>query len=358
MGRWKFVVAGLLFVGGAIAMWGLLEPITEDVASQQERRWFGHIAALETLIVLALLIGLLHSYAVIIARKAAGNEARTIPGILVGADNRLSTSKLSAFAWTWVLGWAVLSLAFADWVGAPGGWEHFLDQGLQDEYLILLGGPFVALVGAKALVTSAVERGALVKSVAKDDETKPIDRVTQAFSDDTGQADLVDTQYLLFGAITLLVFVVMFIRHSWTGLPALPEVLIGLASVGTTAFIANKWAAKDAKPHIDQVVPNSAKSGEPIALYGTNLLTVSMGGKRAMTKDPMRVLFGSLTEQPVPPQSEGAITSASGSDYVTLTVPVISPATWGTDTSKQAPITVRNAIGVASDNAVPFTIEN
>ncbi len=354
--RWKFFISACL-LGNGLAGFILLVEIVEHTASQREKRWFGHVASLEGIILISLLIGVLHSIAVRRAKQTTGDPQTSIPGILVGADNRLSTSKLSAFAWTWVLGWAMLSLAVADWVGAPGGWKQFLDQGLQDEYLVLLGGPFVALVGAKALVTSAVERGALVKLAAGDEETKLAERVSQAFSDDTGQTDLLDTQYLLFGAITLLVFIVMFIRESWEGLPSLPELLIGLSTLGATAFIANKWTAKDAKPRIDQIVPESAKEGDEVVIYGSNLLTVSVGGKRTQTKEPMKVLFGSLVEQDVSPTASQAVTSASGSDWVKLTVPKVPDAAWGTDKTKQAPIVVRNAIGVTSENNVPFTIE-
>ena len=240
------------------------------------------------------------------ARATRGRaQPAEVSGILIGADNRLSTSKLSAFAWTWVLAWAILSLAIADWVHAGAGWSAFLKQGLQDEYLVLLGGPFVALVAAKALVGGAVSSGSLVKSTATPDETKPADRITQAFSDDAGQTDLVDTQYLLFGTIALLVFIVMFLRGSTTGLPTLPELLIGLSSVGATAYIANKWTAEDAKPKLDRIVPSSGKVGDTVTLYGTNLLSVSIGGKQIPASEDLQVIYGGLGVQELSPSAPG-----------------------------------------------------
>ena len=349
-------LAGLLALGDGIVVALLLAEILEDTASQRERRWFGHLASLEGILLASLLIGWIHGAAVRRARRVAGAESSEVAGILIGADNRLSTSKLSAFTWTWVLAWAMLSLAIADWVAAPAGWEAFLKQGLRAEYLILLGGPFVALVGAKALVGGAVSKGAMIKPAAAAGETKPADRVTQAFSDDTGQTDLVDTQYLLFGLVALVVFIVMFIRASASGLPQVPEVLIGLASVGATAYIANKWTAEDAKPQIDRIVPNSAKRGETITIYGTNLLSVSMGGKQVPAAEDLQVIYGGLGVQEVSPAAEGANRSAAGSDYIRIPVAPLPEPAPGAAAGGKVDISVRNALGVMSENTVEFTI--
>ena len=341
-------------IAGLVPVVVLAPAIFDHSASQRERRWFGHVASFETIVLISIAIGLLHAWAVRRALSEAGGPP-SVPGILVGADNRLSTSKLSAFAWTWVLAWAILSLAFADWVEAPIGWNAFLHEGLRDEYLVLLGGPFVALVSAKALVGNAISKGELNKPPAGANETKPADRLAQAFSDDTGQADLVDTQYLLFGAIALLVFVVMFIRASYAGLPRVPEVLIGLASIGAGTYIANKWTAEDAKPKLDRVIPDRAKVGEQVTLYGSQLLSVSQGGRRLPASEPLRILYGGRGEQLVSPRAPGAQRSAAGTDYLRFTVaptPAIAAEAAGTTLD----INVVNALGVLSESAVQLTI--
>lgn len=337
----------------------LLAEIIEASASQHEREWFSYLASLEGVILISVAIAVIHNLARDRVTNAAPVSDKSAPpkvtGILIGADNRLSTSKLSAFAWTWVLGWAILALAIGDWVDAPAGWQAFLKEGLQDEYLILLGGPFVALVGAKALVTNGVATGSQVKQPAGEDETSPAARVSQAFSDDGGQTDLIDTQYLLFGAITLVVFIVAFLRDSAAGLPQLPDILVGLASVGATAYIANKFTARDAKPHIDRVIPDKAKPGDTIVLYGTNLLSVSQGGKSLPPKGDVRVFFGGAAEAKLDLTSTNAKRSPSGSDYMRLTVP---PPRSGAPAgeSLEVDLAVRNAIGVFADNTLPFTV--
>jgi hypothetical protein len=357
MGKWVQGVSGVLVLVDAIVGGVLWDPILNNTASQQDRRWFGHLASLEAILIISIAIGVIHGIAVRRAQQDAGSSAPPISGILIGADNRLSTSKLSAFAWTWVLAWAMLSLAFADWVKAPGGWNAFLKEGLEDRYLILLGGPFVALVAAKALVGSAVASGSQNKPPASDEETTAKDRVSQAFSDDTGQTDLVDTQYLLFGAIALLVFIVMFIRQSYDGLPQLPDLLVGLASVGATTYVANKWSSEDARPHIDRIVPDHATPGETITIYGTNLLSITQAGKRIPATDPIQIIYGGLGQQELAPNGSEAHPNPSGNDYIRTTFnPIPSIAAAAPPKDHVVDISIRNSLGAMSDNTAEFTI--
>jgi hypothetical protein len=206
------------------------------------------------------------------------------------------------------------------------------------------------------LVENGVADGSKIKPPASEDETSPAARVTQAFSDDGGQTDLIDTQYLLFGAIALVVFIVMFLRDFASGLPELPDILVALSSVGATAYIANKWTAEDAKPHIDRVMPDKAKPGETIVIYGTNLLSVSQGGKRLPPNGAVQVFFGSEAEVSLNLTSSEAKRSPSGSDYMRLKVPTPEAGDQNADGDQEVDLALRNAIGVFADNTVPFTI--
>lgn len=347
------ILALLLVIGDGVAAWLL----KRGKPTPEELQWFGHVVAMGAILLLAILIAALRQRAITSQPLEAGQQRPSVRGVLIGADNRLSTSKLSAFAWTWVLAWAILSLAVADRAGLHEGWMAFLEQGIKDEYLVLLGGPFVALVGAKALVSNGLANGTQVRTQAEDSETTAAHRVSQAFSDDSGQTDLVDTQYLVFGAIALLVFVVMFLKSPTTGLPQVPETLIALSSLAATTYVANKWTARDAKPHIEQIVPNNAKPGTTVTVYGTNLLTVSIAGKRAPANEPLQVLFGTLAEQRVQPAGPEAKPGPTGSDYFRVTVPPVSEAALGSEGKCQLDVVVRNAIGVFSDNSFTFTIE-
>ena len=69
--------------------------------------------------------------------------------ILAGTDNRTSTSKTVVFAWTLAVAFGLLSLVVAVWLGDHEPWDVQVARGLQEEYLLLLGGPYAAAVLAK-----------------------------------------------------------------------------------------------------------------------------------------------------------------------------------------------------------------
>jgi hypothetical protein len=352
-GRWLFLALVV-----AVATAGVLIAVLPlDVNDVNAAHWTGHLTALAAIVAIFLLLGGIRRYATVVAAREAGQQVTMPAGILIGADNRLSTSKLAAFAWTWTLAWAMLSLAIANWVGQPAGWDALVDGGLYDEYLILLGGPFVALVGAKALVQGRVASGDQVKSEATGDQTVA-NRVSQAFSNDSGQTDLVDSQYLIFTALSLTVFVVMFVTRDAGGLPRLPDLLVGLSSVGATAYVANKFAVADAPPHLDRVVPGRAAPGDQIVIYGRNLLKVSQGGSTANQATDVDVIFGSVGLTSIRDASRDPLarTSPSGSDSLTVTVPQEITLAATADGDVEAPVSIRNAIGVLSDNELAFTI--
>ena len=79
-------------------------------------------------------------------------------GLVIGQDERLSTSKLQALLWTYLLLWMLLAIVIANWIGAPGGFNNLINQDLPEEYLILLGGPFAAAIASKAILARKVEK--------------------------------------------------------------------------------------------------------------------------------------------------------------------------------------------------------
>ena len=135
--------------------------------------------------------------------------------ILAGKDHRTSTSKTVVFGSTFAI---VLSACCRSWIadrlGDHGPWDAQVDRGLQEEYLLLLGGPFAAAILAKV---AAVQQA----------ETKPdapVGAATpgQLVNDDEGNTDLGDFQYVLFNAIGLAFFFGAFIRDPAEGFPGLP----------------------------------------------------------------------------------------------------------------------------------------
>jgi hypothetical protein len=117
-------------------------------------------------------------------RKERGAFFRTL---FIGKDGRWSTSKLQALLWTYAVGFGLLALVVAKWLGNSQGFDHQVDQGLQDEYLLLLGGPFAAAVLARAITTTQVEQGNVEKPPS-DPTLNPVQGASEVISDDAGAA--------------------------------------------------------------------------------------------------------------------------------------------------------------------------
>src|SRR5215208_693404 len=77
-----------------------------------------------------------------------------LAALVVGKDHRVSTSKTVVFAWTVAVAFGLLSLIIAVWLGDHGPWDAQVKRGLQEEYLLLLGGPFAAAILAKYAAVS------------------------------------------------------------------------------------------------------------------------------------------------------------------------------------------------------------
>ncbi|HEX3692752.1 MAG TPA: hypothetical protein VHU13_05355, partial [Solirubrobacteraceae bacterium] len=86
--------------------------------------------------------------------------------LVVGKDNRVSTSKTAALVWTYTLAGSLLSFLVARWLGHSQAYEALTKQGVNAEYAVLIGGPLGAAILAKGIVTGQVESGSAVKSEA------------------------------------------------------------------------------------------------------------------------------------------------------------------------------------------------
>lgn len=312
------VVVGAVFLAALIVVW---VPVVGGDPTQQEAEWFGHVTAVAAL---ALFTSLLLVVAL------------DLKGLVVGRDNRVSTSKLQALIWTYAIAAALLSLIIAKWGGADKGYDALLSEELKDEYLLLLGGPFAAAVAAKAIVTTKVEQGTLTKT---DGTPEP----SQAFGDDMGNADLVDTQYLLFNLVALAFFVVTFVMQAEDGLPDIPDVLVALTGVAAATYVGNKAVLREA-PTLLRIVPPSGMSGTTVTVYGKSLRLQRMVAGNPVF-DPAKVTFDELEASVTDSQS-----TVTGEDRLTVTVPT-------KDVQAPTAVTVQafNARGVAS-NTLSFTI--
>jgi hypothetical protein len=231
----------------------------------------------------------------VLARVAHGSFLRSV---ILGQDNRTSTSKTFIFMWTLLVAWALISLLVAGEVVrrhtcASGtdlnaavtacmakhdklgllqiGWQRFVASGLTGSYLLLLGIPATAGVAAKAITQSQVQSGNTTKTPA----TSPADttiaaRAAQIFSADDGTTDIGDFQYVVFNLVTATYFIAHFIRGPASGLPVIPDTLLGLTSVSAAAYVAKK-AADRSQPLITGVFPATLRGGDTFIVTGTNL---------------------------------------------------------------------------------------
>ncbi|HEX8084996.1 MAG TPA: hypothetical protein VF529_11960 [Solirubrobacteraceae bacterium] len=227
-----------------------------------------------------------------------------LAGVLVGKDNRTSTSKTIAFAWTLVIAFGLMTLLFAKWLGDPTGWDEQLKDGVQSDYLVLLGGPLAAAVLAKMRATSdANGRTPAAPNSAN---------VQQLVTDDEGDTNLSDFQYLLFNLIAIVYFLGQFLSSQMdSGFPDLPDLLSGLIVTSATGYSATKFVAT-AKPTLTSVVPLNAAVGGTVKLYGQNLVfpalgnqpalppIVSVGGVQATLSSYAKIMGADVLEVPVP----------------------------------------------------------
>jgi hypothetical protein len=223
------------------------------------------------------------------AADKAGIKPKPVPrtlfrSLVVGADNRLSTSKSVAFAWTYVIAFALISIFIAKWLGRGAGLEQLNQKGLQEEYLLALGGPYAAAVLAKySAVASSQTEG---KPAAEPGTATP----AQLVANDRGDGDLGDLQYVLFSAIAVVWVLVTFVWHPGHGLPDIPAVLAGLALTSAGAYSAKKLVAA-AAPSLTSLLPPEVEQKAGVKMWGKHLVLPGSGPQDAET--PPVVMIGS-----------------------------------------------------------------
>jgi hypothetical protein len=261
-----------------------------------------------------------------------------LAALIVGKDHRTSTSKTVVFLWTLAVAFGLLSLLIAMWLGDEAPWKKQVGVPLQPEYLLLLGGPFAAAILAKA----ATAGDAASKSAGPVGEASPAQLVT----DDDGNAELGDFQYVLFNLIALAFFLGDFIGDLKGGFPQLPELLTGLVLTSSGAYAAKKFIELPA-PTLLSVVPASAAGKATVQVFGTNLVAAPGAGAVGAPMKPT-VLFGSVA---------GEVTAQDkvlGNDRLTVKIPAGTAAA-------SAPVSVVRADGViastaSGSNSVPFDV--
>jgi hypothetical protein len=216
--------------------------------------------------------------------------------VILGEDNRTSTSKTFILMWTLLVAWALITLLIAgefvtrhacvpltDFTGAARscmrhgdelglmqvGWLHFLQAGVSAQYLVLLGVPATAGIAAKGITQSQVN-GSGFKTSKPKNGPDPFGRITEIFSSDDGTTDLGDFQYLIFNLVTGAYFVAQFLNPNGTGLPTIPDTLLGLTSVSAGLYVGKK-AVTQSQPVVTGVFPLPLHDGQVFTVMGTSL---------------------------------------------------------------------------------------
>jgi hypothetical protein len=261
------------------------------------------------------------------ASQQAGPQRPYPPGlwgIIVGKDWRWSTSKCMFALWTYILLFALIALIFF----YPEGFKKLLSGGAGLGYLILIGSPAAAAVLAKASTSAGVTNGDVIKSpfgsgtpmaplgpttgtsgtggagtvtvssgsglgtvssatisgpsyltgppnvtgafssgaISAPSLPTPATGLTQLYSDDDGDTDLADFQYLCFNLVLLAYFLYVFLFNPENGLPDLPDVLLALAGVAATGYASNKYFQSNPPPTINSADPKRIVLGQDPAL--------------------------------------------------------------------------------------------
>jgi hypothetical protein len=263
-----------------------------------------------------------------------------LTSLWVGKDHRTSTSKTVVFLWTIAIAFGLIALLAADLLGDSKGWDHQIKNGLQEEYLLLLGGPYAAALLAKYATVSQADTAG--KPPAPVGEATP----RQLIADDQGDTDLGDFQYLLFNLIALAFFLGKFIGHIDLGFPTLPPVLAGLVLTSAGGYSAKKLI-QQARPTLTSVVPSTVARGGSIQIYGMSLIVPASTTQTGVAAAPTVSAGGK-------PATVAAHDHILGADRLTVTV--AQDAAIGAGTVSVIRADGVAAVGPAGSDGLPLTV--
>ncbi len=133
---------------------------------------------------------------------------------------------------------------------------------------MLLGVPAVAAVAAKGITQSQATG---FKTPNTNAGPALMSRLTEIFSADDGTTDIGDFQYMIFNLIAAVYFVVQFVTPDGTGLPNMPDTLLGLTSVSGGLYVGKK-AVTRSQPQVTGVFPQPVQANSRFTIVGEGLI--------------------------------------------------------------------------------------
>jgi hypothetical protein len=227
-----------------------------------------------------------------------------------GKDNRASTSKSVALAWTYAIVFGLVALLALKLMGDETAWTKLTGKdSLQEEYLLLLGGPFAAALIAKYAAVAGAAADS--KTSAPEGSASPATDLKNLVADDNGDTDLGDLQYVLFNLVALAFFLGTLIADPREAFPDLPSLLVGLALTSAATYTAKQAAVSAAGPQLTSIFPTSAKADDPIDLFGRNLVSDGEAPKISVESEVARKV--------------DIVQTAGSGDHLTFKVPAVEP---------------------------------
>ncbi|NTW40598.1 MAG: hypothetical protein HGA44_12050 [Cellulomonadaceae bacterium] len=178
---------------------------------------------------------------------------------LLGADDRYSTGKLTAYSWTSALASGAAVLLTGVLVGDVT-LESIGMNSIPETYLVLIAVPYGGLVGAKLITATKVEQQTVQRLPGGPNES-----AAGFIGDANGRTSLVDIQYLVFNGLLLVYFVVALAVQG--AVPELPEWLVGLTGTGGAVYLAQKAIERN-PPEITAL----SEFGNSVRVRGRNFI--------------------------------------------------------------------------------------
>lgn len=278
-------------------------------------------------------------------RRASRPGKQQNGGLVTGPDNRRSTGRIIAVAWTLIVSWMVVTEALIALTTSGTSLADLLSNASY-LYFVFLGGPYAAAAFALLATQSKVAQGTVTKIPAASPS------VLDVIADDNGNIDVYDFQYTLFNALAAVIVVVGFWRNPAGGLPDIPDFLAILAGGSALTYTVNKTIVSDG-PQITSVTPASARVGDFIKIIGIQLFpnqaggalpTVTIGGINASKVEIPQGSTNALVATVAGPAAN--LAPLSGSVDVIVTPPLASP------------IVLRNGITIVPDEPAISGVDN